>query len=120
MYTNKRRIIFLILFFSILNVLASKSEISISEVSLLLSWNSRGTIIEASGADCFIWNVMDQSLIKIVPIYKNKEAEKISCTNKVAIIPIGISNQRKSTMVYAKYQGKFKLNLKIFRKNCRM
>lgn len=103
MYTSKKALVFFILF-SILNVIFSKSEISISHVSLLLSWNSRGTTIEASGADCFNWSVMDTNLIKIVPIYKNKEAEKISCTNKVTVIPVGLSNQRRSTIVYAKYQ----------------
>lgn len=68
------------------------SSLAMNEVNVLLSWNSRGTILEASGADCFTWSTTDPELIQILPADQKNIAlatrnvlSPNTCTNRVRV-----------------------------------
>jgi hypothetical protein len=74
-------VLFLILF----NFLSTK-ELRINEVSVLISYHSKGRILEVSGESCVLWSTTDPNLLKINYLDQdNKEIKNTRCSKKIRV-----------------------------------
>jgi hypothetical protein len=101
-------VLFLILF----NFLSAK-ELRINEVSVLISYHSKGRILEVSGEECVLWSTTDPNLLKISHLdQENREIKNTRCSKKIRVKfknktktqkvhPINVFSSRKSGMIFA-------------------